>query len=452
MGIRKYFQKDIEAYKDWMFCKYREYPRSRMAGWFFRYSTYHRARRLQAWHDPISVAFLVNEVGAWKTEELYIAMHSHPRFSPMLVVIASEEVKDADLQMADFLEKKGYDYVHVPQGKTLEEYGIHPDIIFYEKPYITSIHESYRPQKLLGPLYCYTGYAFHNTDARWNFNQPLTNICWKVFYEHEEIKRLADSYMDNKWNGCATGIPMMDALRKPKDAFPDPWKSQKTPKKRIIWAPHHTLENKGLMAENPLATFLDYADWMLQIVKKYEDTVQWAFKPHPLLYDKLVRLWGEERTRCYYNQWKEMDNTQLEEGEYVGLFKYSDAMIHDCGSFMVEYHYTLNPVMYLVRSNQDYTKGLTEMTQQGFLLHTIGHNTCEIEQFIKNIISGTDGHRASRQAYYRKYLIPRGASASQNIMNSILRMTFREKMTYYGLSVLMQAYRRRLRAAGLTEM
>ena len=451
MGLRKYFEGDFEKYKTWMLCCSRDYPQSKAADRFFWYSVYTRARRLQKKRDAIKVVFLLNEIGAWKTEGLYLAMCRHPRFAPQLIAIASEEVKNADLQMIDFLKNKGYDYTFIPQGMSLDDYDIHPDIVFYEKPYITSIHASYHPKSLLGPLYCYTGYAFHNTDAAWNFNQPLTNICWKVFYEHKEMKRLANAYMDNKWNGCATGIPMMDSLRISPDKVPDPWKAQSFSKKRIIWAPHHTLGNEGLMAETPLATFLDYADEMLRLAKKYEKSVQWAFKPHPLLYDKLVKLWGEQRTRQYYNQWKDMANTQLEEGEYVGLFKHSDAMIHDCGSFMVEYHYTLNPVMYLVRGDRDYTKGLTEMTKQGFLLHVIGHNKNDIEQFVRNVISGKDMGRKSRQKFYRKYLIPKGKTACDNIMYRILTMTRKERIQYYCMELFMYIYRRRLRATGQLE-
>ena len=55
------------------------------------------------------------------------------------------------------------------------------------------------------------------------------------------------------------------------------------------------------------------------------------------------------------SEWESLSNAQLETGKYVDLFMTSDAMIHDCGSFTIEYHYTLKPVMYLVKG-EEHTK------------------------------------------------------------------------------------------------
>lgn len=438
----KEFRRGIHAYQDWMLRKTLDYPTSPWADTLFWYSTHDRAYRLQQQKAPIQVAFLLNEIGTWKTETLYRAMLAHPRFSPVLVAIASEEVQDADKMMVDFLTKRGYDFIHVPKGKTLEEYQLHPDVIFYEKPYLTSIDSSYQPKRLSGPLYCYVSYGFHNVDSKWAFNQPLTNICWKIFYEGLEITALADRYMDNKWNSCPTGIPMMDALAINKDDVDDPWKRQKKPKKRIIWAPHHTLESWGLLADTPYATFMMYADTMLALAKKYKDQTQWAFKPHPLLYDKLVKIWGEEKTAEYYRQWETMDNTQLENGEYVGLFMHSDAMIHDCSSFTIEYHYTHNPVMYLIRGERDYTKGLTSISQQAFLLHDLGKDATDIDQFVQNVIAGRDDNKKKREHFYNECLRPaNGKKANDNILESMLTMTKEEKARYRKLSLLIPIIR-----------
>lgn len=411
----------LRQYCDWVLCRTFDYPSSRVADLLFWYSVQRRALRLQRLDRPVRVAFLLNEIGTWKTETLYRAMLAHPRFDPVLVAIASEEIKDADKTMAAFLSARGYDFVHVPAGKTLETHRLSPDIIFYEKPYLTSIHPSYRPKNLLGPLYCYVSYGYHNVDSKWAFSQPLTNICWKIFYEGTEIKALADKYMDNKWNGQATGIPMMDALAITKESVTNPWKPQGRVKKRIIWAPHHTLESWGLLGDTPYATFLMYADVMVELAIKYKDDVQWAFKPHPLLHDKLVKFWGQEKTDNYYRQWETMDNTQLESGEYVGLFMHSDAMIHDCSSFTIEYHYTQNPVMYLTRGERDYTAGLTAVSQRAFLLHRQGRNAQDIEQFVTDLINGVDPNKAERLQFYQTSLLPEnGKKAHENILDNML--------------------------------
>jgi hypothetical protein len=46
--------------------------------------------------------------------------------------------------------------------------------------------------------------------------------------------------------------------------------------------------------------------------------------------------WGSEKTTAYYDKWDNLDNGQFKSGDYVDLLT-SDALIHDCGSFMAEY-------------------------------------------------------------------------------------------------------------------
>ena len=41
---------------------------------------------------------------------------------------------------------------------------------------------------------------------------------------------------------------------------------------------------------------------------KYQDSVQIAFKPHPLLKVKLRDKWGEKATAEYYRKWEELEN------------------------------------------------------------------------------------------------------------------------------------------------
>ena len=48
-----------------------------------------------------------------------------------------------------------------------------------------------------------------------------------------------------------------------------PWKLRDMNLKRIIWAPHHTIE--GNTDDIAFSTFLEYYDLMLEIAEKYSD-------------------------------------------------------------------------------------------------------------------------------------------------------------------------------------
>lgn len=159
---------------------------------------------------------------------------------------------------------------------------------------------------------------------------------------------------------------------------------------------------------------------MLELAKKYQEEVFWAFKPHPLLRPKLEYMWGEKRTADYYSEWERLENAQVETGKYIGLFMHSDAMIHDCGSFTVEYHYSGKPVMYLMSDN-DLTLGFNEFQQRAFDLHYKGWSESDIEKFIIDVINGIDPMAKDRTEFLQKSLTPpNGKDASENIIEVLL--------------------------------
>lgn len=151
-----------------------------------------------------------------------------------------------------------------------------------------------------------------------------------------------------------------------------------------------------------------------------KNDIQIVFKPHPLLLTKLYNIWGKEKTDHYYSQWEKGDNTQIALGDYVPLFLYSDAMIHDCGSFTVEYLYTKKPVMYLVK-DEHHADDLNEFGKKAFDLHYKGRCVEDVENFIKDVIAGRDEKKNEREIFYQDYLLPPdGNTASDNIIKAIL--------------------------------
>jgi UDP-N-acetylglucosamine 2-epimerase len=116
-----------------------------------------------------------------------------------------------------------------------------------------------------------------------------------------------------------------------------------------------------------------------------------------------------------------MPNTQIEEGDYVSLFKNSNAMIHDCSSFQIEYHYTHNPALYLCDDIEEHERGMNTFAKRAFELHYMGNSEQDIEQFINNVINEVDTKRDERLSFYNENLLPPyGKTASENIINAIL--------------------------------
>ncbi len=364
----------------------------------------------------IKVLFVVSEVGVWKTENLYLAMLKHPRFIPVIHVVKSMENDRAKDEVETYISSHNYSYKNVEENDALQKDG-KADIIFYQKPYIWTVPDKQKFTKNKNALFAFANYAFHNAYSQFLTNQPFHNYAWQLYYENASSAGENARIMDNKGRNIkVTGLPMSDLLLCPPSS--DPWKKSSLPKKRIIWAPHHTIPQFGRALA--YSTFMDYAEGILLIAKKYSDKVQFAFKPHPLLQPKLRKIWGDERTYKYYEEWADMENTQLELGAYSDLFKTSDALIHDCGSFTIEYHYTKKPVMYLESDGHDSTP-LVSYAQEAYDLHYKAHCLEDIENFIHMVIKEEDPLKEKRTRYFEENLLPpNGKTACENIIDAIL--------------------------------
>ena len=370
--------------------------------------------------DKIKVLFVVSQLAKWKTENLYQAMKMHPRFDPMIGValgIVDYPTMEAEKlnQLLGYIKEKGYSYTELRLTADIEN-RIKPDIIFYQEAsgginsyiFFTSLHNV---------LFCYSCYGILTLTEKELYNSPYQNICWQWFVESPLIIDYAKTVMSNRAKNLVfTGSPISDELLSDKEDFTDPWKPQSQPKKRLIWAPHHTI---GIGKEEiSYGCFLQIAEDMKKLAEKYKDCVQWVFKPHPSLKQKLYYLWGEERTNAYWAFWADSDNCQLEEGKYTALFKYSDAMMHDCASFTVEYLYMQKPCMYLVNGK---AHPLNDLGSACYDLYYKGHNLDEIELFVNNVIHGVDPMKEKRQHFFNEYLLPpNGKSACDNIIDRIL--------------------------------
>lgn len=380
--------------------------------------------------EKIKVLFVLSDVSLWKTEGLYQTMLRHPRFEPILgTALITSDLASSSIRkynnLIEYLDKAGYQHVEIYSGNMRI---INPDIIFYQQPYDGFISEyiSYYKQALRGALICNVPY-FMNTLAikntyKWVIDLELHRYCWQMYVENKITAGVGKLSILKGKNIRITGLPIQDVLSQPKEKFKDPWTRQSIHKKRIIFAPHHSIPDKGNFMN--LSRFLDVADIMVSLARKYKDSVQFAFKPHPFLRKRLVDKWGAERAEAYYRFWEEAENAQLCEGEYLDLFKYSDAMIHDCDSFTLEYCYVKKPVMFLV--SEEGTKirkeDLNDFGKMAFDLHDKGDNAEAIEQFIQSVIRNEDRKKERREYFYENYLLPPNhKSASNNIIEAILK-------------------------------
>lgn len=376
----------------------------------------------------INVVFIAFSLPMWRYQNLYELLSKHPRFNVSVVIIPtntfSEEQQNSCMdELVEYFTKRNVNYrLGVNNGDSLDiKREFDPDILFYPQPYLFMFSEIFQYDKFRFKLLCYYPYAFWTATDDWSYNLPIHNYAWKLFYSTELHRDEARKIAFNKGRNVeVVGYPNADNfINAP---YKDIWKLQETRKKRIIWAPHFTISICGPMEQS---NFLWMATFMLELANKYMDSVQFVFKPHPRLYSELCKHedWGERKTKLYYDEWANRNNTQIETGEYIDLFMTSDAMIHDCGSFSVEYHYSGNPVMFV---SDDFERLVSEKGKLGQLAmrqHYVGKNQQDIIDFIEIVVLKSDDPMKEGRGQFKKdYLLPPNSkTVAQNTMDVFLK-------------------------------
>lgn len=392
---------------------------------FYQYCLVQRLRHKK----KINVVFFASSLSMWRYQNLYEAISKHPKFNAWIVIAPAvafnDEQRQKDIEtLKDFFSKKNIPFlIGWDGGKSFIDIKqeLKPDILFYPQPYRDFYPEKIAYSKFYDKLLCYYPYAFWRSIGVWSYNLLLHNISWKLFYSTNMHRSDAIKYSSVKdRNVEVVGYPTADDFLS--GNYVDVWKVQRVKKKRVIWAPHFTIFMGGLLKQS---NFLWMAEFMLEVAKRYSNNIQFVFKPHPRLFSELCKHpeWGEERTMVYYDAWATMENTQLQTGEFVDLFMTSDAMIHDSGSFGVEYHYSGNPVMYIADNFEEQVAEMSEFGQLAMRQHYVGKLKEDIVNFIENtILGGNDPMKEQRMRFVNEYLLPpNGKTVVQNTMDVLLK-------------------------------
>lgn len=383
-------------------------------------------RRLEN-KEKIKCVFFALFDSVWKYDNIYRLMVEHPRFDPVILVcpIVNYGRDNMITRMNgtyDYFKRRGYHVIKSYDEKTdtyidVKEI-IKPDVILYTNPYKGLIDDRYFITHFRDVLTVYVPYSINNSVAFWaNYDLILYNILWRHYLPTQYHLSYSNLYARNKGvNSVVSGYPGIEPLIDGHTPDCVDWKIRDDASvKRIIWAPHHTIEPVGVVF---YSCFLQYCDFMIEMAKKYRDKIQIVFKPHPLLKNKLYLRWGKDKTDEYYSKWEEMPNTNLNDGDYEDLFLTSDAMIHDSGSFISEYLYVNKPVMRTLNGIDESDK------QNSFSLecisnHYLAHHSQDIEQFIQNVIADIDPMKEKRTKFVKEVLMPKG-SPSQNIIDDMI--------------------------------
>jgi hypothetical protein len=282
-------------------------------------------------------------------------------------------------------------------------------IVFYLNPNVLTLL-NYTVYGNFKSLNCYIPYSFNIDNLiEYDYNNLALNQMFRIFalskYHNDQYVKHSDVKGKNSF---ISGFPQLDRYYLP--AKCNPWKTKTEKRKKVIWAPHWTLpgfQQTGL----DWSCFLDYHKTVLNIADKYVNHIELALKPHPLLFNLLSKdeVWGKEKTEAYVNEWQRRENCQIYLGDYTDLFIHSDALIHDSGSFTVEYQCINKPVAYTV-NNMNFLERFNQIGKQAIDMHHKIHSINDFEMFIEKVITGDDCFAKDKKYFVKDILKADGNS------------------------------------------
>lgn len=399
----------------------------------FRKSYYERLQQLRIEKIQTSggatILFIASSLSMWRYEELINVLKNDARFNvhiilyPFVTYSIDSQRQSID-QLESYFNSESIIYVNgFLHNFDIENYvkNIDPDILFYQMPYDGVYNNYLEYDNHLDKLICYTHYGMSTIGGGRGNNSKFHNLAWRIYLRTKIHQQIAIKETYNK--GCNTvvvGENNHDKIRDKKSFYE--WRNLNSCTKKIIWAPHWSvLPGHALYRDS----FLWLSEFMLQVADSYRGKIEIVFKPHPNLKSLLYQhpQWGKQKTNAYFEAWRKGKYTNVEEGDYKSLFATSDALIHDSGSFVAEYLFTENPVLFTCKSKGAIRKEHNKFGKMCYDLHYFASTTNEIKQFINGVLlKGIDPLKKKRQKFYNNILkIDDGLNVGMRIYNDIVK-------------------------------
>ena len=379
--------------------------------------------------EKLRVAFLVCDDSMFTGESLWLRMKDDPQFDCFIaaaprVTRGPDFLRERLAETTDALSSK-YGSASVfplcgPDGRDVRP--LEADIVFssimYEEQSLPSctVYELSRRSLVVMLPYGYGGLFM--VDLKRLVFLPNLAWSWKLVFSNEPTLRLwAETNPVLALNSAACGYAKMDRYVDVAEAEA----KRKSPSgaKTIMICAHHSL---GWDAEAlHISTFLENADLYLELPALFPE-IKFIFNPHPLLLVKLrtAEWWGGKRTDEYFGKLRSHKNLEFVIGDYFPAFARSDALMHDCGSFLAEYFYTGKPQCYLYADADELERQCTPFARQMLSAAYRARTREEIVAFIRNVvIAGDDPKKDMRTDLAKRDVCVNHPHAAEAVVNLV---------------------------------
>ncbi len=311
-------------------------------------------------------------------------------------VLRKEEMLSRYHKTRDSLvEKWGKERVYNGYDEQTDEYidwSKEFDIIYCCNPYDPMAHRLHSIEYLstqdVLPIYINYGFDCLRETTYSRYLCKELNLVWKCFadtvFSYEDYIRVQPLRGKNVF---LSGYAKMDDLV----SIPE----TKHDRLKILISPHHTVQYE----QAPLSNFLRLYKEILLLPDLYPE-IDFVFRPHPLLFPTLrsCGLWDDERIDQYLSDLARKGVVYSPEGDYLHLFRECDAIIHDCGSYTVEWLFTGKPACF-VRNPVLKDSQLTRLMLEAMKQHCIAKDFDDIRMFINELLVSPDRKRQISKSF-----------------------------------------------------
>ena len=361
---------------------------------------------------PLRIVFLVTHRSIWKVDTIFKKMLADSCFDPKILVCPyilhghKHMLEELEATVNYFVDKS-YPVVSSldPDGSWLQLENLEPDLLLFTNPNDITIPEYYMKAYSRYPS-IYVPYYFMATKhagPSWiEYSRPFYSSMWRIYWPHTTAyKEFSTLALVPEVKTHVYGYPAVEDIYCQKMELNHLKVEDLERKLLIIYAPHHSIER----SENSISTFLENAEIMKDLAIRYKESIHWVFKPHPMLRQKLYNhpLWGVDKTDKYFEFWDKNNFSKVCEGEYEELFLKSDAMIHDCSSFLVEYLFVDKPCLYLIKNSKSFTSNTNEFGQAMSTSYEFADTEDKIVGFVESILKNHD-RRVDKNKNFEKYV------------------------------------------------
>lgn len=383
-----------------------------------------RIRKIRHLNRPIKVGFFVQYDASFTLRKVFSLLCEEKDFDPQIVIIPDSlrgekyMFETAERAFHTLSNEYGGRVVNSWDGTKWCDLAPQFDVCFISNPYdgqtMSQYTITYNGKRGVPVFFAKYFYDCGTVADRVFYKQQGFSFLWRFYFDRRcDVGQLYSAHWPLRiFNRVrVVGAPQTDAMADfvPKDRS----------RKLIVLAPHQSVVEDGLLH---IGNFNDYVELFLRLPKMYPH-VDWVFRPHPLLFRRMVMAgyWTDSIKDEFLRKLTSFANVRYENGgSYYETMMNSDAMIEDSGSFIGEYYYTGKPHCYVLHSEERMRRNFLPWGQT-LLSHLYkAYSEQDIINFIDNVVlAGNDPMKEEREKFAKEKLMYNYPHASEAIVADI---------------------------------